>query len=247
MLQQTFLHIPGISKEVESHIWKNDILNWHEFHQQGHSLDLPTSKIFKIKEHVEKSIHALQHKNHQFFNLPSKEEWRLYQDFKEHCCFLDIETTGLSKHYNYITTIGLYDGESSRVFVKDQDLHEFAQEIAKYKVIVTFNGKCFDLPFLRSSFPDIDFHHIHLDLRYLMKDLGYSGGLKRIEKEVGINRDDELAEVDGFEAVRLWRRYKKGDLQSLELLKKYNEADVVNLKTLMEFTYGKLKEKTLFN
>ena len=84
-------------------------------------------------------------------------------------------------------------------------------------------------------------------LRYLMKDLGYSGGLKRIEKEVGINRDDELAEVDGFEAVRLWRRYKKGDLQSLELLKKYNEADVVNLKTLMEFTYGKLKEKTLFN
>ena len=50
MLQQTFLHVPGISKEVESHIWQNDILNWHEFHQQCHSLDLSTSKIFKIKE-----------------------------------------------------------------------------------------------------------------------------------------------------------------------------------------------------
>jgi uncharacterized protein len=246
MLQQTFLHIPGVSKEVESRIWKNDILNWHEFSELAHTLDLPTSKVFKIKEHVQNSIQALQNQDHSFFNLPSKEEWRLYKEFKNHCCFLDIETTGLSKHYNYITTIGVYDGEKSRVFVKDQDLHEFAQEIAKYKVIVTFNGKCFDLPFLKESFPEIDFHHIHLDLRYLMKDLGFSGGLKRIEKEVGINREDELAEVDGFEAVRLWRRYQKGDVGALELLKKYNEADVVNLKTLMEFTYDKLKEKTLF-
>ncbi len=246
MLKQTFLHIPGVSKEVESHIWQNDILNWDEFLQSAHTLNLPSSKVFKIKEHLEKSNFALQNKNHSFFNLPSKEDWRLYREFKEHCCFLDIETTGLSKHYHYITTIGLYDGENSRVFVKDQDLHEFAQEIAKYKVIVTFNGKCFDLPFLKATFPEIDFHHIHLDLRYLMRDLGYSGGLKRIEKEVGVNRSDELAEVDGYEAVRLWRRYQKGDVSALELLKKYNEADVVNLKTLMEFTYGKLKQKLLY-
>ena len=246
MLQQTFLHIPGVSKEVESHIWQNDILNWDEFLEKAHGLNLPSSKIFKIKQHLTKSLLALEDKNHQFFSLPSKEEWRLYQEFKGDCCFLDIETTGLSRHYHYITTIGLFDGNNSRVFVKDQDLHEFSQEIAKYKMIITFNGKCFDLPFLRATFPEIDFHHIHLDLRYLMRDLGYSGGLKRIEKEVGVNRCDELAEVDGFEAVRLWRRYQKGDLSALELLKKYNEADVVNLKTLMDFSYKKLKEKTLF-
>jgi len=252
MLQQTFLHIPGVSKEIESYIWQNDVLNWQEFLQSTNNLNstnklnLSPSKVFKIKEHLHKSLIALQHKNHQFFNLPSNEEWRIYHEFKDHCCFLDIETTGLSRYYNYITTIGLYDGENSRVFVKDQDLHEFAQEIAKYKVIVTFNGKCFDIPFLCESFPEIDFHHVHLDLRYLMRDLGYSGGLKKIEKELGVNRDDELAEVDGFEAVRLWHRYQKGDAGALELLKKYNEADVVNLKTLMEFTYDKLKEKTLF-
>jgi uncharacterized protein len=246
MLQQTFLHIPGISKEVESHIWRSNILNWNEFLESSHSINLPPSKVLKIREHIAQSHVALQNKNHGFFSLPNKEEWRLYREFKDHCCFLDIETTGLSRHYNHITTIGVYDGEKSRIFVKDQDLHEFAEEIAKYKVIVTFNGKCFDLPFLRETFPEINFHHIHLDLRYIMRDLGFSGGLKRIEKEVGITRGNHLAEVDGFEAVRLWRRYKAGDEQALQLLKQYNEADVVNLKTLMEFSYDKLKERTLF-
>ncbi len=246
MLRQTFLHVPGITKEVEEHIWSNDILSWDEFLQNHQSLNLPESKIIKIKQHLEESQIALQNDNLSFFNLPSKEEWRFYRELKNDCCFLDIETTGLSRNYHYITTIGLYNGKESKVFVKDQDLDKFAEEISKYKMIVTFNGKCFDLPFLKESFPNINFNHVHVDLRYALKELGYSGGLKRIEKELGIQRDDDLQEVDGFEAVRLWRRYKRGDLQALELLKKYNIADVENLEFLMNFTYDKLKEK-IFN
>ena len=246
MLRQTFLHVPGITKEVEAQIWQNNILNWEEFIQNHHSLNLPSSKIIKIKQHLEQSQLALNNNNHSFFNLPSKEEWRFYKDLKHQCCFLDIETTGLSRHYHDITTIGLYNGKESKVFVKDQDLHKFAEEINKYKLIITFNGKCFDLPFLKTKFPNILFNHIHVDLRYAMKELGYSGGLKNIEKQLQIQRDDDLQEVDGYEAVRLWKKYKRGDLAALELLKRYNIADVENLEFLMDFTYDKLKEK-IFN
>ena len=76
-----------------------------------------------------------------------------------------------------------------------------------------------------------------------MKELGYAGGLKKIEKEIGICRDDDLDGVDGFEAVRLWYKYKKGDQAALDKLVKYNIADVENLKVMMEFAFEKLKEK----
>jgi hypothetical protein len=73
------------------------------------------------------------------------------------------------------------------------------------------------------------------------------GGLKRIEKEVGIQRDDDLQDVDGYEAVRLWYKYKRGDENALKLLTKYNIADVENLKTLMDFAFQKLKHKHFFS
>ena len=76
-----------------------------------------------------------------------------------------------------------------------------------------------------------------------MKELGYSGGLKKIEKEVGICRDDDLQDISGFDAIRLWKQYQRGDEEALKLLVKYNIADIENLKILMDFTYEKLRNK----
>jgi uncharacterized protein YprB with RNaseH-like and TPR domain len=76
-----------------------------------------------------------------------------------------------------------------------------------------------------------------------LKELGLAGGLKKIEIALGITRDDEVQGVDGFEAVRLWRRYKKGDENALRKLLIYNKEDIVNLKFLLEY-YLKEKEKT---
>ena len=241
MLQNTFLHIPGINKTGETEIWKNNVYSWNEFLENHHKVNI------KRKEHVcqyiEKSLQAHQDQNHNFFinDLPSNEHWRVYRDFK--CCFLDIETTGLSKHRNDLTMVGLYDGNESKVFVNGKNLHLFPEEISKYQTIITYNGKCFDLPFLHAKFPKINFSQFHIDLRYPLRDLGYMGGLKRIEKEVGIQRDDDLQDVDGYEAVRLWYKYKRGDEKALDLLTKYNIADVENLKVLMDFAFNKLKHK----
>ncbi|MBW3015814.1 ribonuclease H-like domain-containing protein [Candidatus Woesearchaeota archaeon] len=166
--------------------------------------------------------------------------WRTYKEFKP--CFLDIETTGLSRHYDDITVIGLYNGRESKFFVKDDNMHEFAPELNKYPLVVTYNGKCFDLPFIQHKFPSLNLNKFHIDLRFEMKKIGFSGGLKSIERQLGLNRDSSLKDIDGFEAVRLWYRYKRrGDDEALRLLLKYNQADIENLKTLMDLTYDRLR------
>jgi uncharacterized protein YprB with RNaseH-like and TPR domain len=104
-------------------------------------------------------------------------------------------------------TIALYDGKSIFTYVQGQNLDEFTRDIQKYKVIVTYNGKCFDVPFIESYFR-VKMPQAHIDLRYLLKSLGYTGGLKGCEKKAGIDRG-EMEGIDGYFAVLLWDDYQK--------------------------------------
>ena len=57
------------------------------------------------------------------------------------------------------------------------------------------------------------------------------GGLKAVEKKLGINR--KLKGVDGCMAVQLWYDYvNNNDEAALQTLLDYNEEDVVNLRVL---------------
>ncbi len=240
MLTQTFIHIPGFSRNREEQLWKSGIRTWDDFLERGHTLGLPESTRQYISRNLEISKEQLKKENHAFFsgNLPLNEHWRAYRDFSS-TCFLDIETTGLCRVRNKITTIGIFDGKKSRVFVRHRDMDAFASEIGKYSTIITFNGRCFDIPFLREKFSGLRLSQLHIDLRFLLRELGYTGGLKNIEKQLGIARDGGIADVDGYEAVRLWHRYRRGDESALNTLIEYNKADVENLKLLMDMAYEK--------
>ncbi len=233
MLQSTFIHIPGVGKTYERKLWENRIITWDDFLENCNNLNLPREKSEVIRKNCIVSKKQFELGNHWFFSrsLPLDEHWRAYPSFN--CCFLDIETTGLDKQMNKITTIGVYDGEKSRVFVRGKDMDEFPEYIKNYSMIVTFNGRCFDLPFLKLTFP-VELDQFHVDLRFFMKRLGYTGGLKKIEKQMGITRSDEIDEVDGLEAVRLWKKYERGDEQALKKLVAYNASDVENLKPMMD-------------
>ena len=115
--------------------------------------------------------------------------------------YLDIETTGLDRHYHSITTIALYDGHEIKTYVHGQNLEDFIDEIYKYKVIITYNGKSFDIPFIESFFI-IRLNLAQIDLRYVLYSLGYRGGLKGVERQLGTDRGN-LRDVDGFFAVLL--------------------------------------------
>ena len=113
-------------------------------------------------------------------------------------------------------------------------------------MIVTYNGKSFDLPFIESYF-GISLGQAHIDLRYILASLGFSGGLKGCEKQLLIDRGN-LEDVDGYFAVMLWYDYKQNKNQkALETLLAYNIQDTVNLETLMVHAHNmKLKGTPFF-
>lgn len=114
--------------------------------------------------------------------------WRLFPEFRDRTAYLDIETDGLDIYDGHITTIALYDGQEVFWYVQGQNLDDFVDDIKKYQVVVTYNGKTFDIPFIQEYFR-IKLPHAHIDLRYVLASLGYKG-LKRCEKALGVGRGD---------------------------------------------------------
>ena len=165
--------------------------------------------------------------------------WRVFKDFRDQIAYLDIETTGLEGN---ITTIALYDGHTIRTYVKGQNLNQFEGDIQEYDIIVTYNGKCFDVPFIESDL-GIKLNQVHVDLRYLLKSIGFKGGLKGCERKAGIDRN-ELSGLDGYHAPILWQEFKdKKNEKALETLLAYNCQDTVNMETLMVMAHNlKLKD-----
>lgn len=170
-------------------------------------------------------------------HLPVNQYWRLFPHFRDTIAYLDIETTGLENWCNEITTIALYDGQRVRTYVNGQNLNDFVRDIQRYKIIVSYNGRCFDVPFIERYFR-IRLDQVHIDLRFVLKSLGFSGGLKGCERQLGIDRGD-LKDIDGYYAVILWHDYKRtGNEKALEMLIEYNSLDAKNLETLMVMAYN---------
>jgi len=109
--------------------------------------------------------------------------WRLYGFFKGECVFLDIETSGMDK-FDDITVIGLFDGLETKTMIKGINLnfYELKKELRKYRLIITFNGSTFDIPFIRKRYPDLLPNVPNFDLRVACQRVGLTGGLKEIEK-----------------------------------------------------------------
>jgi uncharacterized protein YprB with RNaseH-like and TPR domain len=244
MLEQTFIHIPGIGQKTEQRLWGQGIHTWRDFLDHGGTIISPARDEFISQELVVSLAHR---GDTSFFSerLPQGEMWRIFNAFIDTAVYLDIETSGYYQGTEEITVIGIYDGNDVQTFVNGINLDDFEIAIARYDLVITFNGATFDLPFIRSWFPGISLPAAHIDLRFLLKRLGYAGGLKKIEKELGINRSADIDGIDGYEAVRLWRAYQWGDESALETLIRYNSADIVNLKPLMEMGYMEMKKRCL--
>ena len=184
---------------------------------------------------VRQSLEAAARADAGFFHalLPRQETWRLYPEFAEQALFLDIETTGLSAHFDQVTMIGAFGGGKLALFVNGINLEQFPAYVARFPLLVTFNGSQFDVPFLRTHFPQARLDQAHIDLRFVLAALGHRGGLKAVERSLGLARDAAIRDVHGFEAVRLWHRWRRGDRAALGKLALYNLTDVVNLAELI--------------
>ncbi len=246
MLEQTFIHIPGVGPKTERDLWQLGIRSWEDFTAiLRPPIPISTALRRRLEDYIPQSIEAVKNRDAGFFARLSHlgEAWRLFPEFASQCVFLDIETTGLSPVFDTVTVVGLFDGHRYEVFIDGQNLKDLPGRLKKYSVVVTFNGAGFDLRFLKLTFPDIEIPPIHIDLRWVTRRLGYRGGLKSIEKEFGIIRDESVEDIGGYDATVLWARYLRGDRTALQKLITYNTEDVVHLKAIMEMAYDRLAKQ----
>jgi hypothetical protein len=237
--ENSFIPVQGVGETTERKLWRRGVRTWTDFDGE---VPGPASAD-RVWEFIDRAEDRLAAGDASFFaaEFPSGEQWRFYENFRESACFLDIETTGLSQRRDDVTVVSLHQGGSTATLVKDRGLSTaaLADELAGADLLVTYNGKRFDVPFLESAF-DLDIDLPHIDLMYPCRRLDLTGGLKEVEKRVGIDRD--RPNHSGRDAVRLWHEYERGREEALETLVSYNRDDTVNLERLMEVVTDRLHE-----
>ncbi|MGI6472209.1 MAG: ribonuclease H-like domain-containing protein [Candidatus Methanomethylophilaceae archaeon] len=244
MIKRTFCIAPSIGKKKEMCIWESGIRNWEEFLDAEEVCTVPVYRKGDCDRAISKAADLL--KNRDSVGLgkitPKSEKWRMFGEFGDEAAYLDIETDGLSRD-SLVTAVTVHRKNRTVTLVHGRELNSrnLSDALNGSTMLVTFNGSCFDIPILKNSFPSLDFEMPHLDLRFAARRVGFSGGLGRLETELGIERAEEIEGVDGFEAVRLWKRWEMyNDADALDKLVEYNRADTVNLERIAEIVYPKL-------
>jgi uncharacterized protein YprB with RNaseH-like and TPR domain len=246
MLTRTFCHIPGVGDRTEQALWASGLTSW-DVACPASEVPLPRRLKNDWDLQMSASAQQLERGNVDYFAglLPANQHWRLYREFQDSCAFLDIETTG-DFPFCEITTIALYDGREIRHYTSGENLRQFPADVRRYKLLVTYNGKSFDIPTIEGNF-GIRLRPAHIDLRYTLRSVGLTGGLKACAGALGLAKPD-LEEVDGRFAMRLWDEYRlSNDPVALRTLLAYNIQDILYLPMLMVHAYNeKVRRMTPF-
>ena len=158
---------------------------------------------------------------------------------KKYRAYIDIETTGLYSGQSDITVIGIgleKNGKCQLIQLYEDKLspQSLLDSLRYVEEIYSYNGSRFDLPFINARLGvNLKQYLPHTDLMYKCWKNNLKGGLKVVERKLGINR--RLTDINGFMAVKLWYDYaNNNNRQALDTLLEYNSEDVLNLKTLRE-------------
>jgi len=244
MLTSSFVLLKGVGPGTERRLWQDGIIDWETFMASAAVPGLSSARKTWYDQDLAAAASSLRSGDASFFGqcLKSRDHWRLYQTFRPRTLYLDIETTGTSAHDGHVTVVGLHRHGQFTSLVRGDSLSEsrLEAELERTDLIVTFFGSGFDIPFLQRSFPRLDFKKPHFDLCFAARRLGLHGGLKSIERQLDIVRDPELAGLDGWDAVRLWHQWRRGDEAALDLLLRYNAADTQNLEPLADWAFDQL-------
>lgn len=162
--------------------------------------------------------------------------------------FLDTETTGLSGGAGtmaFLVGVGRVDGERFRIsqyFLEDYPGEPSLIEALKGElagVVVSYNGKSFDMPLLRSRFvlagvelaPAGQIDLLHTARRLWRGSIG-SCSLHAIEAEVlGVERDED---VPGYLVPELYFDYlRSGDPAPLRPVFSHHRYDILSLASLL--------------
>jgi hypothetical protein len=241
MIHRRFSVFSKVGAKYERLIWKAGVADWQQFLRIREVPGLPAAIYSSVCQQIHEWTEALQEGNTKFFTakLDAADHWQLYREFDNSVRYLDIETTGLFPGCAEVTVVGVFDGKDYEALVagKNLTLINLRRAMEGCKLLVTYYGRNFDVPFLQVTYPALDFRMPHFDLCFTGRRLGLKGGLKAVEKSLGIERPEEIEHVDGFEAVQLWYQYMSGNKKALDRLITYNQADTKNLARIAPVVY----------
>jgi uncharacterized protein YprB with RNaseH-like and TPR domain len=228
MLAHSFIHLPGIDAAAEEELWSRGVTSWDLLEQ-----DSPDSAT-ELREAIATSRERLTARDAAYFAylMSPHDAWRLYSEFRLETAFLDIETTGLG-HDAFTTICGVLDNSGFRAYARGDEMDLLPEYLEQFKLVVTFNGKSFDVPFLRRELGSRVLRRAaHMDLMPILRRLGLKGGLKAIERSLGVGRPSSLSTLDGRDAITLWSMSQEGEPEALDTLIRYNAEDVLVLPRL---------------
>ncbi len=247
MIRQSFIFLERISHATEVSLWDQGILSWKDFIAAGSIRGLSSMRKLRYQRELIRAEERLRSSDLRFFagRFPPSERFRFYKEFRDMCLFLDIET-GIA--YDDITVIGLSDGDSTHHLIKGFNLDKGSLEryLHMFPIVITFNGSSFDIPVIQRKFGNVFKDSLHIDLRHVCDSLGFSGGLKKIEADLRLQRDYSVpcTHIDPSSLWYEWEATRSEDV--LELLLEYNSYDVKNMRHIADMMFS-LKEDIVNN
>lgn len=249
MLTSTFVFLQGVGPATERRFWRQGLLDWQSFIRRPR-IDGLSSDRKSLYDH-ELALAQSEFDSGNLTALASRlqrrEHWRFYDSCQSDILYLDIETTGLPCHEptGIVTVVGLHRNRRTITLVQGENLtaDRLQAELDQCRLLVTFFGAGFDVPYLRSKFPQLRFDMPHFDLCLAARRLGLHGGLKHLEQEFGIERGATIHGLNGMDAVRLWSQWQRGDRTALDTLLAYNAADTESLVPLSTFVYKEMMSR----
>lgn len=231
ILEQSLCLLQGVSPEAEIRLRRTGVMTCAQLAAEADRYFSPNHAQCIRNSYEEwqvARVHGLI--DWEVNHLPAGHRVRALSDHWEDALFYDIETDGISAAAN-ITCISTLRNGSTHSFWRGFNLNDFLDEWAAAKILVSFNGKRFDTPFVCKTF-GLSAVPAQIDLMDEAAHYGYRGGLKAIEKKFGFDRKEGEC-ADGKDAIRLWSEYSKThSVKPLRELLEYNQADVAALTAL---------------
>lgn len=234
MIRQAFQHFRGIGAERLRRLQEAGIRDWDELAAFTDNLSLGDTGRARLRAEIEQCDRAIAERNMHYLveSFGGSDQWRILAHFFPSASYFDIETSGLDLD-SHVTVVSCYHRDRVYNFVHGENMEAFLDLLEDVELLVSFNGASFDVPQILKLYHIPDLPCAHIDLRWLCYHAAMPGGLKSIEKRLGINRPRDLQGVDGEEAVWLWRLWEnQGQEKARQQLLRYCSADSVSLKLL---------------
>lgn len=162
--------------------------------------------------------------------------------------FLDTETAGFANNPLFLIGIMYFNGENfviDQLFARDYSeesnlLHYFGEFASRFKVLITFNGKSFDVPFIRDRMvyhrKDFEWVQNHVDILHHSRRRwkGEVPDCKLQTLESYICNRQRVGDIPSALVPAVYREFvRSGDARLLADIFHHNALDLI---TLVELT-----------